>query len=364
MRNFTITTIVALAAVQASLAVAAQGASAPVTLPTDPVLRSAVLSPRAHKAVMLSVVNVDQRLIAAGERGIVLVSSDGGQTWQQGQVPVAVTLTAMSFVDANTGWAVGHGGVILATRDGGLTWVRQLDGRHLAQRELDAARASGDARRIALAEHLVTDGADKPLLAVHFWNAKRGFAVGAYGIAVGTEDGGVTWQPWTDRIDNPRGLHLNALHVAGSRIFLAGEQGLLLRSQDDGKSFQPLVSPYKGSWLAMTGHDDVVVVAGLRGNVFWSNDGGAQWTASNVPSPQSITFATRLKSGALLFANQAGQILQSNDEGRSLQALRHEPGPPVTAVTQGREGTLIAATFAGPMRMSAQTANLPSTPRP
>lgn len=313
---------------------------------------------------MLSVVNAGKHLIAAGERGIVLVSTDGGQTWKQGQVPVAVTLTAMSFVDANTGWAVGHGGVVLATRDGGLTWVRQLDGRQLAQREMEAAKASGDARRIAQAEHLVADGADKPLLAIHFWNAKRGFAVGAYGIAVGTEDGGATWQPWTDRIDNPKGLHLNALYVAGSRIFLAGEQGLLLRSQDDGQSFQALASPYKGSWLAMTGQGDTVVVAGLRGNVFWSSDSGAQWTASSVPSPQSITFATRMKAGALLFTNQAGQILQSHDAGRSLQALGHEPGPPVTAVTQGHDGTLIAATFAGPVRMSNQTAPLPSTPRP
>ena len=69
------------------------------------------------------------RLVAVGQRGHVVVSSDGGATWKQAQVPVSSDLVAVYFVDAKQGWAVGHDGVILHTADGGEYWELQLDGR-------------------------------------------------------------------------------------------------------------------------------------------------------------------------------------------------------------------------------------------
>lgn len=341
----------ALVALLVSMQAVAQSAPSAEVPSADPVDRAAVRDPRAARAVMLAAAQADSRLVVAGERGIVLGSEDGGKSWVQAQVPVAVTLTALSFVDGRNGWAVGHGGVVLATRDGGRTWTRQLDGREIARLELEAATVAGNARRMAMAKQLVEDGGDKPLLAVHFWDAKRGMAVGAYGIAVHTEDGGASWQSWAGRIDNPKGLHLNALHVSGSTAYLAGERGLLLRSRDDGQSFQPLPSPYEGSWFAMAGRGSLVVLAGLRGNVFWSEDGGQQWTAARVAAPESIVSATATRSGALLFVNQAGQILRSSDAGRSLQVLPRAPGPPIVSLMESSDGTLLAATFAGAVRL-------------
>ena len=34
-----------------------------------------------------------QRIVAAGERGHIIFSDDGGETWVQSQVPVSLTLT-------------------------------------------------------------------------------------------------------------------------------------------------------------------------------------------------------------------------------------------------------------------------------
>ena len=283
--------------------------------------------------------------MAVGERGIALWSDDGGKAWQQAEVPVSATLTALSFPTATEGWAVGHGGVVLHSADGGQHWTRQLDGRKAAQLELAAATASGDPGRIKGAEQLVTDGPDKPFLAVHFWSPRRGFAIGAYGIVFGTEDGGATWVSWSDRVDNPKGLHLNALHVTGSTLYLVGEQGLLLRSKDAARSFQRLESPYQGSWFAVTGRDNTVVLAGLRGNVFSSRDSGATWNASQVPMPVTIGSAIAA-SGGFVFANQAGFLLTSAD-GLTLQPLSRPAGPPLTALATAPDGSLLAASFAG-----------------
>lgn len=317
---------------------------------TDPLQRPALITPRASRAVTLAVASAGPRSVAAGERGIVLWSDDG-KTWQQAKVPVSVTLTALSFPTPQQGWAVGHGGVILHSSDGGQSWTRQLDGRAAAQIELVAAQASGDPKRVASAEQLVGDGADKPFLAVHFWNATRGFAIGAYGLIFGTEDGGATWTSWSKRVPNPKGLHLNALHVSGDTVFFAGEQGLILRSVDSAHSFQALDIPYKGSWFAITGSAANVVVAGLRGTVFRSMDAGATWTVVQVPVPVSISSALATKDGSLLFANQAGMLLTSADGGQSLRALPARPGPALTALAEGSNGALLTASFAGPIQL-------------
>jgi photosystem II stability/assembly factor-like uncharacterized protein len=313
----------------------------------DPLKRAALQVPRASHAVMLAVAAAGPRLAAAGERGIVLLSDDGARSWQQAQVPVSVTLTSLSFPTPQQGWAVGHGGAVLHTTDGGNTWALQLDGRSAAQLERQAALASGDESRAALAEQLVSDGPDKPFLAVHFWNGQRGFVIGAYGLIFGTEDGGKTWESWFDRIDNPKGLHLNALYVDGDFVLLAGEQGLLLRSIDGGGQFDPVETPYKGSWFAITGQDEQIVIAGLRGNVFWSADRGRSFSASKVPLPVTLFSALASRHGPWLFVNQAGQLLSSRDQGRSLQPVTRPPGAPLTALARGADGAIVAASFAG-----------------
>jgi len=54
----------------------------------------------------------------------VLHSGDGGQSWELQRTDQRVPLRAVTFVDAQRGWAVGALGTILATRDGGKSWRR------------------------------------------------------------------------------------------------------------------------------------------------------------------------------------------------------------------------------------------------
>jgi hypothetical protein len=63
-----------------------------------------------------------------------------------------VTLTAVTFVDDKSGWAVGHDTVILHTADAGETWTKQFGG----------------------------GASDNALLTVAFWNADHGLAMGAF----------------------------------------------------------------------------------------------------------------------------------------------------------------------------------------
>ena len=88
----------------------------------------AMMSPLSSKGLLQSVAPAGNRLVAVGQRGTIVVSSDGGMTWKQSPVPVSSDLTSVFFVDDNQGWAVGHDGIILHTGDGGDKWDVQLNG--------------------------------------------------------------------------------------------------------------------------------------------------------------------------------------------------------------------------------------------
>ena len=304
-------------------------AQATQAAPVGPALDRAALMVRAPQHVaLIDMEFAGSRIVAVGERGVIITSDDQGASWRQAPVPVSTELTALSFVDERQGWAVGHAGVVLATQDGGDTWTKQLDGHQAAQLMLEAAKRSGNERALKEAEWMVADGPDKPFLDVLFQDARHGMLIGAYGLAFATEDGGQTWFPIADRFDNPGALHLYALAMRGDEIVVAAEQGLVLRSIDAGKSFNALNVPYEGSFftaaLPPTGE---IVVAGLRGNAFQSRDGGAHWRALDVPRKVSANFNSAVvdDAGSVWLANAAGMVFKLNDNRLELVNSRLRP---------------------------------------
>ena len=116
----------------ASSLAAGAGFQDPLAVPAQP-------SALASRSLLQGVARAGQRLVAVGQRGHIVHSSDGGGTWQQAKVPVSSDLTAVFFASERKGWAVGHDGVILHTTDGGLSWTLQFDGR---ARERPAGRST------------------------------------------------------------------------------------------------------------------------------------------------------------------------------------------------------------------------------
>jgi photosystem II stability/assembly factor-like uncharacterized protein len=328
------------------LLLAAVAIPAVATESTAALNRPAMISAKAPTVALLAAARAGKRVLAAGERGVIVYSDDGGRSWQQAKTPTNASLTAMQFVGDKQGWAVGHMGIVLHTEDGGLTWNKQLDGIEAAQRTLAAAQSGADARAIGDAERLVADGADKPFFDICFTDEHTGFIVGAYNLIFRTEDAGKTWTPWQSHLAaaNPRALHLYGIRAQGDALYIAGEQGLLLRSDDRGEHFQALKSPYAGSWFGLVaGHDGSVLAYGLRGNAYYSADRGRSWKQAATESAASISAATQLQDGRIALVNQAGNVLLSADGGRSFTRLPGKPGLPLTAVTESPDGLLLAS---------------------
>ena len=306
--------------------------------------RPALQSPKSPDMAILAVAGAGKRVVAVGERGIVLYSDDSGRSWTQSQTPTSATLTAVRFADDKLGWAVGHMGVVLHTEDGGVTWGKQLDGIQAAELSLEAALQSGDERAIRDAEYLMKDGADKPFFDICLLGDNQLIIVGAYNLALRSEDGGKRWTGWQTHIDNPRGLHLYSVRAIGKTQFIAGEQGLLLRSDDDGRHFTKLESPYRGSWFGLvTGQDGNLLAYGLRGNAYLTSDLGKNWQQVNSGTPASVSAGVELNDGRIVLISQAGEVLVSGNHGLNFTRSSERLRLPLAAVTEVPNGLVVGS---------------------
>lgn len=343
---------VLLAPTLASTTVAAVSAAMP-----GPLSEPAIQTPRAAHAMLTRVVQAGDRLVAMGERGLVVLSDDGGRQWRQARVPVSVTLTSASFANARQGWIAGHGGVVLHTADGGETWVLQIDGVGLANAALDQASAlpegSADrARRIQDAQRLVDDGPDKPLLSICFADARRGLVVGAFGLAAVTEDGGKTWTPCQDRLPNPMSLHLYAVAHHHTSWLVAGEQGVLMLSRDDGARFEPLSAPSERTlFTAVATGNGGFVMAGLLGAACRIEPGSTVVSAVELSAPLTILSCVGLRDGRVMLLGQGGRVFASSDGGASFNEQQLPGRDPLTSLIDAADGGLVGTSPGGVARL-------------
>lgn len=323
----------------------------------QPVFMSPLAQPSAKSALAVraplnALAMAGSRIVTAGQRGHILYSDDG-KAWTQAEVPLSSDLTALSFPSPQQGWAVGHEGVILHTTDGGATWRKQLDGNQAAAllvKHYDQSTQPDDAAAQRLkqdAQAFAAQGADKPFLDVWFEDDKKGFAIGAFNLILRTEDGGQSWTPWLDRIDNPKALHLYAIRPAGETVYIVGEQGLVLRLDRTKQRFVTVPLPYQGTLFGVLGTPGATLVFGLRGNAWRSTDGGMNWTKVDTGVAAGLSSGLVRADGSIVLVSQAGQVLVSTDEGASFNRVKVGTAAPAFAVAETGKGSVALAGMGG-----------------
>jgi len=303
------------AAIAATIGAAALAQGATVI---DPGLLPAEAAPLAQKSLLLDLAQAGSRYVAVGERGHVLTSDNRGQTWSQAAgVPSQEMLTSVCFSDEQHGVAVGHDEIALVTSDAGNSWQRT----HYAP----------DARQ--------------PLLDV-LCNGSDVIAVGAYGAYFTSSDRGATWasrkfdaQPVPvkkgvpPKAGDPQAeheigadFHLNRIvGASGSRLYIAAEAGHLYRSDDAGKTWNELPSPYEGSFFGILPLDgDALLAYGLRGHLYRSDDGGQTWRHIEVGTDAMLNDAVRTPQNGVAIVGLSGTVLLSKDGGETF-TLHQQP---------------------------------------
>jgi photosystem II stability/assembly factor-like uncharacterized protein len=301
-----------------ALCVALTGRAADVP-PQAAAAREAEHARLAAHSLLIGLARAGERLVAVGDRGVIVYSDDRGRSWVQADtVPTQALLTGVCFFDARNGIAVGHDEVILVTADAGVSWRRT----HYAPEE------------------------QQPLLDVWCGSSGHAIAIGAYSAYFNSTDGGATWsalpfhpaparrapatappaQDTEAEDDGKNGYHLNRIvGASGARLYIAAEAGHLYRSDDGGAGWQELASPYRGSFFGILPLEaDSLLAFGLRGNLFRSDDGGASWQKLETGTVAMLDGSTRLRGDAAAIVGLAGVLLVSRDGGHTF-SLEQQP---------------------------------------
>ncbi|MBV8857688.1 MAG: hypothetical protein JOZ02_12205 [Acidobacteria bacterium] len=277
---------------------------------------------------------------AAGSKGALLSTSDGGATWELHKRPTEDALHDVFFQDAETGWLVCERSMfmpmakdesvsyLLKTTDGGADWSRvevtrgedvdvKLTGLRFADREhgwvygeLGALFTTSDggkswARQRVPTRHL--------LLGASFLDARTGWLSGGGLTVLKTSDGGATWRAGTVflpaggaqppqesvRVEQQQletetrqvgGHRLNAVWFVGpERGWAVGGEGVIVTTTDGGRTWRPQRSGVGDDLNDVKFFDESEGWAvGRDGAMLHTTDGGRTWADERRVTPHAL----------------------------------------------------------------------------
>lgn len=205
-------------------------------------------------------------VVAAGDRGVILYSFDGGETWTQSpNLRDDVVYWGIAMGPNKKGWAVGDAGAIIRTVDGGATWDQQ--------------------------ESPTTED----LMAVRVFSESSALIVGDAGTVLITHDSGTHWIQ-TDRgtVSNLCGVDIDA--EGGSVVAVGRDDVVVFRGnlnapwQSTSTGFgQALWSVERhGEWTLVVG-DDGLVAERVISDGEWVRKPHGATKESGLDQPRAIT---------------------------------------------------------------------------
>lgn len=232
------------------------------------------------KVAIVDVGYVGKRMVAAGERGLVFISDNQGKSWTVAPSGSEKALTGVAALNDDVVILTGHSGMILRSTDAGAHWSQASSEQ--AQREALLGVAS------------TPDG--------------RVLAYGSYASFMESTDSGRTWTP-RQILDADIDKHIYGLAGIGQAMVLVGEAGLIAVSDDAGKNWKTVESPYQGSLFGVAALSGERFVAfGMRGKILLSTDKGHTWKELDSQTNSPLFAASLLKDGQLLLAGKDGVL--------------------------------------------------------
>ncbi len=306
-------------------------------------------------ASLLDVTFVDPRLgWAVGYHGTIWHTGDGGQTWSRQESGTTAPLHSVAFLDARHGWAVGghttplihtRGAVVLRTSDGGQTWQHDRSVLLPALKRIQLlspthAWAWGDPSALFPTGLFTTDDGGRswtPAVSELTGGFSAGDFVDPYTGAVASSLGGlesVRRRATEATPNNPLGMRrVRQLKLVGdTRGWLVGDGGLVMRSDDLGRTWQTppgdlaALTGDECDWRAVAAVGSSVWVVGSPGSrVGHSSDDGRTWQWFETGASTPLNALTMLDEQRGWAVGELGWILATVDGGRSWR-VQHRGG--------------------------------------
>lgn len=242
-------------------------------------------------------------------------------------------LFGMSFEGLN-GVAVGDHGLLLSTADSGNSWRRlespasqsallsivRSNGRCLAGGQQGAIFRSDD----CIKWESVKAVTDARILGIHSNSKGEAYAVGGFGTVLRSLDWGKSWQSvvvdWKGLLGTDAEPHLYAVQVADDgSVTLTGEFELVLRLGSGGR-WEVLHKGERSLFGLFVGQKGRMFAVGQEGLILRSNDAGKTWAEVNSGTKSVLTDVWASNNGASVIAVGVRTVLLSRDGGAAFVA--------------------------------------------
>ncbi len=293
----------------------------------------------------------DGSIVAVGEGGAAIRSSDQGLTWQAADAVKGTDDTSNWFASVAPAGpalvAVTYGGRIFRSTDGGANWISANQtpaGDEIVGEGRAVARAGDDALVIGAGNFIfrsaggagfekTTSAGNQKVNGIRFLDPLVGVAVGAAGTIQRTVDGGKTWTV----VASGTKRYLTGVAFVDDKhgIAVANPTGTgpgMVRTEDGGLTWHAQPCEIRGgeglAAAAMLPSQIGMAVGGWGGLVLKSTDGGRSWTRLKHGLTSGILIAvTLLDANTAVAVGQQGVILHTRDGGATWE--RRESGTPL-----------------------------------
>ncbi len=254
-------------------------------------------------------------LIASGDLGRIMRSTDQGTSWQTQSFPNSGRLYDLAAIPGGGISAAGQNGQVLISFDEGITWINKGPG------------GEGYARN-------------------HYWKTQHECYVVGFELFAHTTDGGNTWT----QVEEPSFFGLNEIYFTYSTTgYAIEESGGTWKTTNGGESWfhVPFDLPfdYRVRTLVIDPLHWFSVTYGEGGDLWETTDGGINW---NMKATYMNTgFPCIVKNGnRILFGSDLGDIYYTTDGGNTIHNattnLAISPRSEISVIGKRPDGTLFA----------------------
>ncbi|MDZ7925540.1 MAG: YCF48-related protein [Marinagarivorans sp.] len=278
----------------------------------------------------------DHQVIAYGKGGLLLQSTDAGVQWQVLQAAITPFVQDVIATRAkNTLVAIGSQGLLQQSTNGGRTWRSvnsDITKNDYLFHIIDDANsqsliAAGPPGTIIQstdngANWLTRLRLDDPSVGYfhNVLNNNKGLLVAIAGPGINhySSDGGKTWQACT--MDAQKQLFHGSYNAAHDVFIAAGQEGLLQKSTD-GIHWDIVDIQTTLNFQTTFSLDKRIFVAGQGGAIIYSDNGGVNWQQGVTPTSGNIQHIAATPAGTLIATGLKGLMLRSTDNGAHWQPI-------------------------------------------
>jgi photosystem II stability/assembly factor-like uncharacterized protein len=143
-------------------------------------------------------------------------------------------------------------------------------------------------------------------------------------------------------------IQLNSIYADQStpELIVVGENGVILRSSDSGKTWNKINTTLSANLTCITGLEsgEKLMVVGENGSYLESLDKGQTWVQKKLPTSNhlmSISMSPKGKEG--LIVGEKGTILRTTNNGRSWNFINVDTSYHLFSVSYNEKGNIIGA---------------------